>query len=52
MKGRILRAVALRSFALVFVLASAWHAQAQGVKTLYPTMARWTNTLFPTGTPK
>jgi hypothetical protein len=47
MKGRILRAVALRSFALVFVLASAWHAQAQGVKTLYPTMAPLDQYLIP-----
>jgi len=47
MKGRILRAVALRSFALVFVLASAWHAQAQDVKTLYPTMAPLDQYLIP-----
>jgi hypothetical protein len=47
MRRKILRAVTLRSFALVFVLASAWHAQAQDVKIPYPTMAPLDQYLIP-----
>jgi hypothetical protein len=39
MKQKALRAIALRSFALVVVVAAAWRAQAQDAKTPYPSMA-------------
>lgn len=39
MKRRILRMIALRSFAMVVVLGAAWQAQAQGAKEPYPSMA-------------
>jgi hypothetical protein len=39
MKWKALRNLALRSFALVVVVAAAWQAQAQDAKTLYPNMA-------------
>jgi hypothetical protein len=39
MQRKILRAVALRSFALVVVLGATWQAQAQDPKTPYPSMA-------------
>src|ERR1700724_1752931 len=39
MKRKALRAIALRSFALVVVVAAAWQAQAQDTKTPYPNMA-------------
>src|SRR6202050_3099430 len=39
MRGRILRMIALRSFALLVVLGMAWQAQAQDAKAPYPSMA-------------
>jgi hypothetical protein len=36
---KALRAIALRSFALVVVVAAAWQAQGQDAKTPYPSMA-------------
>src|ERR1700689_4692018 len=39
MRGRILRMIALRSFALLVVLGLAWQAQAQDAKAPYPSMA-------------
>jgi hypothetical protein len=39
MKPKALRAIALRSFALVVVVAAAWPTQAQEAKTPYPNMA-------------
>ena len=39
MKRKILRRIALRSFALVIVVAAAWQAQAQDAKAPYPSMA-------------
>ena len=39
MKRKALRAIALGSFALVFVLVAAWQAQAQDTKAPYPSMA-------------
>ena len=39
MKQNTVRTVALRSFALVVLLAAAWQAHAQDVKTAYPSMA-------------
>ena len=39
MKRKILRTIALRSFALVVVVAAAWPAQAQDAKTPYTKMA-------------
>jgi hypothetical protein len=39
MKRKTLRAIALRSFSLVAVLAAAWQAQAQDAKAPYPNMA-------------
>ena len=39
MISRIMRTIARRSFALVFVLGVAWSAQAQTAKAPYPTMA-------------
>ena len=39
MKRKALRKIALRSFALVVVVAAAWQAQAQDAKTPYPNMA-------------
>src|SRR5260370_32981367 len=39
MKGKMVRAVASRSFVLVVTLGSAWQAQAQKTQTAYPTMA-------------
>ncbi len=47
MQRKILRAVALRSFALVVVLGAARHAQAEDVKTPYPTMAPLNQYLIP-----
>ena len=44
---RILRAVALRSFALFVVLGAVRHAQAEDVKTPYPTMAPLNQYLIP-----
>jgi len=38
-KGRTVRAIALRSFALVVLLAAAWRAQAEDAKSPYPGMA-------------
>jgi hypothetical protein len=39
MKQKVLRAIALTSFVFVVMLAAAWRAQAQDVKTPYPRMA-------------
>jgi hypothetical protein len=39
MKRKILRTIALGSFALVVVLGAAWQAHAQDAKTPYPAMA-------------
>ncbi len=39
MQRNILRGMALKSIALVFVLGCAWQAQAQDAKTTYPSMA-------------
>src|ERR1700677_3708087 len=39
MKRKILRTIALGSFALVVVLGAAWQAHAQDAKTPYPSMA-------------
>jgi hypothetical protein len=39
MKRTTLRSVAVRNFAVVMVLATAWQAQAQDAKTPYPSMA-------------
>jgi hypothetical protein len=39
MKRKILRTIALGSFALVVVLGAAWQAHAQDTKTPYPNMA-------------
>ena len=39
MQRRILRKIALRSFALVVVLGAVWQAQAQDAKAPYPSMA-------------
>jgi hypothetical protein len=39
MKSKALRTIVLGSFALVVVLGTAWQAQAQDVKTPYPSMA-------------
>src|SRR6516164_5800113 len=39
MNRKTLRTIALGSFVLVAVLGVTWTAQAQGTKTLYPTMA-------------
>jgi hypothetical protein len=39
MQRKILRMIALRSFALVVVLGAAWQAQAQDAKAPYPSMA-------------
>ena len=39
MQRKILRMIALRSFALVVVLGAAWQAQAQDAKAAYPSMA-------------
>src|SRR5882724_3932382 len=47
MQRKILRAVALRSFALVVVLGAARHAQAEDVKTPYPTMVPLNQYLIP-----
>jgi len=47
MQRKILRAVALRSFALVVVLGAVRHAQAEDVKTPYPTMAPLNQYLIP-----
>lgn len=47
MQRNILKTIALMSIALVFVLASAWHAQAQDVKTPHPTMAPLDQYLIP-----
>ena len=44
---KILRAVALRSFALVVVLGAARHARAEDVKTPYPTVAPLNQYLIP-----
>src|SRR6202045_294484 len=47
MQRKILRVVALRSFALVVVLGAARQAQAQDAKTPYPTMAPLDQYLIP-----
>jgi hypothetical protein len=39
MNRKTLRTIALRSFALLVVLGTAWHAQAQNAKVSYPSMA-------------
>src|ERR1700683_3239255 len=39
MKRKIIRTIALGSFALVAVLGAAWQAHAQDTKTPYPNMA-------------
>src|SRR5580658_4335703 len=39
MERKILRMIALSSFALVVVLGAAWRAQAQDAKAPYPSMA-------------
>ena len=39
MKRKILRRIAVRSFASVVVVAAAWQAQAQDAKAAYPSMA-------------
>jgi len=39
MKRKILRTIAVSSFALVVLLGAAWQAQAQDAKTPYPSMA-------------
>jgi len=39
MQRKILRTIALRSFALVVVLAASWQAQARDAKASYPSMA-------------
>ena len=39
MQRRILRKIALRSFALIVVLGASWQAQAQDAKAPYPSMA-------------
>ena len=39
MKPKTLRAIASGSFALIVMVAAAWHAQAQDTKTPYPNMA-------------
>ncbi len=39
MQRKILRTIALRSFALVVLLGAAWQAQAQDAKAPYPSMA-------------
>jgi len=44
MQRRILRKIALRSFALVVVLGAVWQAQAQDAKAPYPSMAPLDNT--------
>jgi hypothetical protein len=39
MRRKSLRTFVVRSFALVVVLGAAWKAQAQDIKTPYPSMA-------------
>src|SRR5258705_1507377 len=39
MQRRIVRKIALRSFALIVVLGASWQAQAQDAKAPYPSMA-------------
>ena len=39
MDRKIVRTIALASFALAVVLSTAWQAQAQGAKASYPSMA-------------
>lgn len=47
MNPRIIRTIALGSLALVFVLQTAWSAQAQTAKAPYPTMAPVEQYLMP-----
>src|SRR5271167_2874029 len=46
-KRRIVRTIALRSFAGAVALAAAWQAQAQDAKAPYPTMAPFDQYLMP-----
>jgi len=46
-KRRIVRTIALRSFAAAVALAAAWQAQAQDAKAPYPTMAPFDQYLMP-----